>query len=167
MGNHEAFKPAPLNYYYITVVVIIIFLYYFCYHLIIGLMSISQNILESSFSYGTGYLQVCGMQQVFCFACETNLLQYFLLASLNSLQFFSVLQKLCYTSSHMQIFFVFLFCDHFTIKGAKRLFEKMSLDHEVPGCLICKIWLKGLELIRRRCLIKWDINYCNPVLILP
>ena len=109
MGNHEAFKPAPLNYYYITVVVIIIFLYYFCYHLIIGLMSISQNILESSFSYGTGYLQVCGMQQVFCFACETNLLQYFLLASLNSLQFFSVLQKLCYTSSHMQFLTVSFF----------------------------------------------------------
>ena len=42
------------------------------------------------------------------------------------------------------IFFVFLFCDHFTIKGAKRLFEKMSLDHEVPGCLICKILAKRL-----------------------
>ena len=39
-------------------------------------------------------------------------------------------------------FFVFLFCDHLTIKGAKRLFEKMSLDHEVPGCLICKILAK-------------------------
>ena len=39
-------------------------------------------------------------------------------------------------------FFVFLFCDHFTIKGAKRLFEKMSLDHEVPGCLIFKILAK-------------------------
>ena len=110
------------------------------------------------------------MQQVFCFACETNLLQYFLLASLNSLQFFSVLQKLCYTSSHMQfltvsffknrvwaggggwrkgvkaIFFLFfLFCDHFTIKVAKRqFFEKMSLDHEVPGCFICKILAKRL-----------------------
>ena len=38
----------------------------------------------------------------------------------------------------------FLFCDHFTIKGAKRqFFEKMSLDHEVPGCL-CKILAKRL-----------------------
>ena len=43
------------------------------------------------------------------------------------------------------LFFVFLFCDHFTIKVAKRqFFEKMSLDHEVPGCLICKILAKRL-----------------------
>ena len=42
-------------------------------------------------------------------------------------------------------FFVFLFCDHFTIKVAKRqFFEKMSLDHEVPGCFICKILAKRL-----------------------
>ena len=120
MGNHEAFKPAPLNYYYITVVFIIIFLYYFCYHLIVGLMSISQNILESSFSCGTGYLQVSGMQQVFCFACETNLLQYFLLASLNSLQFFSVLQKLCYTSSHMQFLTVSFFKNRVWAGGGGR-----------------------------------------------
>ena len=120
MGNHEAFKPAPLNYHCITVVVIIIFLYYFCYHLIIGLISISQNILESSFSYGTGYLQVCGMQQVFCFACETNLLQYFLLASLNSLQFFSVLQKLCYTSSHVQFLTVSFFKNRVWLGGGRK-----------------------------------------------
>lgn len=41
------------------------------------------------------------MWQVCCFACETNTLQHFLIASLYNFWFYSMLQDLCNTSSHI------------------------------------------------------------------
>ena len=56
------------------------------------------------------------MQQVFCFACVTNLLQDCLVVSLDNLEFFSMLKKLCYIRSHIQSLTVYFLRCHYVFK---------------------------------------------------
>ena len=95
-----------------------------CYHLIIGGMSISKCILESSFSCGNGGLVTViniWMWQVFCLHVNTDLLQHFLLASIYNLYICSMQLKLCLISCYIQsqsaYYFSKNFCGEFLLSS--------------------------------------------------